>query len=211
MMLVNDLIYIGTGLLVTVQLVVSSITIGAILGTIIAFLRYNKIILPVLNAWISIIRGTPIILQLSLVYFSLPQLLNIQLTAISAGVLTFSLNSSAYIAEILRAGINTIPIGQFEAAKALEIPKYYMWKDLILPQVFRNTLPALINEIIALLKETAIIGIISVADISRTAQSLAAERFTYFGPLIIAGAYYYFLVLLIEWLGRILEKKVNYA
>jgi polar amino acid transport system permease protein len=207
----HDFIYIGNGLLVTAKLVASSITIGLLLGSIIAVLRYNKILLPLVNSWVSIVRGTPVVLQLSIVYFSFPQLFNIQLTAMSAGILTFSLNSSAYIAEIFRAGISTIPKGQFEVAKALEISPYYMWKDLILPQVFRNTMPALINEIIALLKETAIIGMISIADISRTAQVLAAEKFTYFGPLLIAGFYYYFLVLIIEWVGRIIEKRINYA
>ncbi len=207
----GDFLYIGTGLLVTAQLVISSILIGLVLGTIIAVLRYNRVLLPVVNSWVSIIRGTPIVLQLSLVYFSFPQLFNIQLTAISAGILTFSLNSSAYVAEIFRAGISTIPKGQFEVAKALEIKPYFMWRDLILPQVFRNTLPSLINEVIALLKETAIIGMISIADISRTAQLLAAERFTYFGPLLIAGAYYYTLVIIIEYIGRVIEKRINYA
>jgi polar amino acid transport system permease protein len=121
------------------------------------------------------------------------------------------LNSSAYIAEILRAGIESVPKGQFEAAKTLEVPNYYIWKDIILPQVMRNIFPSLINEVIALLKETALIGTISGMDLMRMAQTLGAEQFTYFMPLCIAAAYYYVLVLIIEYAGKIVEKGQWYA
>jgi polar amino acid transport system permease protein len=125
--------------------------------------------------------------------------------------MAFGLNSSAYIAEILRAGIENIPKGQFEAAQTLEIPCYYMWKDIILPQVIKNILPAMVSEVIALLKETALIATIGGMDIMRSAQTIAAEQFTYFIPLCIAGAYYYALVLIIEYVGKIAEKWMGYV
>ncbi len=87
-----------------------------------------------------------------------------------------------------------MPKGQFEAAASLHIPAWYMWKDIILPQVVKNALPALINETIALLKETALISTIGGMDLMRNAQSVSAEHFTYFLPLCIAGFYYYMLV-----------------
>ncbi len=99
---------------------------------------------------------------------------------------------------------------QFEAAKTLQIPSFYMWRDIILPQVIKNILPAMINEIIALLKETALISTIGGVDIMRSAQMLAAEQFTYFIPLCLAGAYYYALVLLIEYIGKKIEQKGIY-
>ena len=202
-----DILFIGKGIFVTIQLLTGGIFIGVLLGVLISVLRYRGIAVVVINRIISILRGTPLLLQLSFIYFSVPNLLGIKLTIIGAGIITFGLNSFAYIAEILRAGIESLPQGQFEAAKTLQIPPFYMWKDIILPQVLKNILPAMVSEVIALLKETALIATIGGMDIMRSAQTLAAEHFTYFVPLCIAGTYYYVLVILIEYTGKKLERK----
>lgn len=209
--LISHILFVGRGLSLTVELLVGGIAIGVVLGAIFSVLRYNGIATPVITRFISIVRGTPLMLQLSFVYFTAPSLIGIKMSVLVSGILTFGVNSSAYIAEIFRSGIESIPKGQFEAAKTLEIPPRYMWKDIILPQVIRNVLPSFINEIIALLKETALISIISGMDIMRMAEILGAERFTYFMPLCIAGAYYYSLVLLIEYIGKKIEKGGWYA
>jgi polar amino acid transport system permease protein len=128
-----------------------------------------------------------------------------------AGVIAFGINSSAYVSEILRSGIESLPKGQFEAAQTLGIPKYYVWKDIILPQVVINILPAIINEIIALLKETALIATIGGMDLMRTSQTIAAEQFEYFTPLCAAGAYYYILVVIIECIGKKIENRKPHA
>lgn len=198
----QNILFIGEGCISTLTLLVGGLCIGALLGMVLALLRYQGIGKPVINAFISVMRGTPVILQLSFAYFALPTLIGVKANILAAGLLTFGLNSSAYIAEILRAGIEYLPKGQFEAAKTLQIPGFYLWKDIILPQVIKNVWPALINEIIALLKETALIATIGGMDLMRRAQSVAAEQFTYFIPLCIAGFYYYILVLLIEYLGK---------
>jgi len=205
--LIPQILFVGKGILITGQLLVGGILIGLILGTCFAVLRYKAIGITLINRIISILRGTPLILQLSIVYFSVPGLLGIKLSIVTAGILTFGINSSAYVAEILRAGIENLPKGQFEAAKTLKVPNYYMWKDIILPQVIKNVLPTIINEVIALLKETALITTIGGMDLMRSAQVLAAEQFTYFMPLCIAGGYYYGLVLLIEYVGKKVEQK----
>lgn len=202
----QNLLFIGQGTVLTLELLAGGMLIGILLGTILAILRYNGIAKLLINRFISIIRGTPLILQLSFIYFAVPSLLGLRPDIIVAGILTFGLNSSAYIAEILRSGIENLPKGQFEAAKTLQIPTFYLWKDIILPQVIKNILPALINEMIALLKETALISTIGGMDLMRKAQSIAAEQFTYFLPLCIAGFYYYGLVLLIEYLGKKIEQ-----
>ncbi|MCC5014837.1 amino acid ABC transporter permease [Legionella sp. 31fI33] len=202
----QNLLFIGQGTLLTLELLAGGMLIGILLGTILAILRYNGMAKLLINRFVSIIRGTPLILQLSFIYFAVPGLLGLRLDIVVAGILTFGLNSSAYIAEILRSGIENLPKGQFEAAKTLQIPTFYLWKDIILPQVIRNILPALINEMIALLKETALISTIGGMDLMRKAQSIAAEQFTYFLPLCIAGCYYYGLVLLIEYLGKKIEQ-----
>ncbi len=202
----SSLAFIGSGIVLTLQLLVGGISIGLALGTILSILRYNGIGTAVINRFISILRGTPLILQLSLIYFATPGLLGIKLSIVGAGLIAFGLNSSAYMAEILRSGIENIPKGQFEAAKTLQIPSFYMWKDIILPQVIKNLLPALTSEVIALLKETALISTIGGMDIMRKSQMVAAEQFTYFLPLCMAGAYYYGMVLLIEYIGQKIEK-----
>ena len=205
--LLAHILFIGNGITLTLYLLTCSLLVGLILGTLLSILRYKGIYVLVINRLISVLRGTPLILQLSFIFFSTPGLLGIKLSIVGAGVVAFGLNSAAYIAEIMRAGIESIPTGQFEAAKTLQIPNFYMWKDVILPQVIKNILPGLINEMITLLKETALIATIGGADIMRKAQMLAAEQFTYFMPLCIAGCYYYGLVLLIELLGKKIEQR----
>lgn len=203
----THILFIGTGLAFTLQLLLGGLFLGLTLGVLLSILRYNEIAKWLINRVISIIRGTPLILQLSFIYFTTPALLGIKLSIMAAGIITFGLNSCAYVSEILRSGIENLPKGQFEASKTLDIPAFYMWKDIILPQVIRNILPALTGEVIALLKETALISTIGGMDIMRTSQMLAAEQFTYFMPLCIAGAYYYILVLVIEYLGKKLEHR----
>lgn len=209
--LIKDIIFIGGGLELSLALLLGSLCLGAILGVTLSILRYNKIGHRFVQLYVSLLRGTPLILQLSFIYFVLPCLTGLKLNVLTAGILAFGINSSAYLAEILRAGIESIPKGQFEAAQALKIPKYYTWKDIILPQVLRNSFPSLINEVIALLKETALIGMISGMDLMRMAQSLGAQQFTYFRPLCIVAAYYYGLVRLIEIGGKKIEKGGWYA
>ncbi|NKD86734.1 amino acid ABC transporter permease [Haematospirillum sp. 15-248] len=209
--LMSHVLFIGKGVALTLQLLSGGLLLGFSLAVAISILRFRGFGVVVIDRWVSVLRGTPLILQLAFVYFALPGVLGIKFSVLTAGIVTFGLNASAYIAEILRSGIESLPPGQFEASRALEVPTFYMWKDIILPQVLRNVFPALVNEVIALLKETALIGTISGLDIMRMAQILGAERFTYFLPLCIAGAYYYLLVLLIEYLGRKVEKRGFYA
>jgi polar amino acid transport system permease protein len=209
--LIKDVLFVGQGLALTLKLLISGLLIGLLLGIILSVLQYNKISNFIITRYISLLRGTPLMLQLSLIYFTTPTIIGIKLDVLTAGIIAFGVNSSAYISEILRAGIESIPKGQFEAAKTLEIPQCQMWKDIILPQVIRNIFPSLINEIIALLKETSLIGTISGVDIMRLAQILGAEQFTYFAPLCIAAAYYYMLVLVIEYVGKYMEKGAWYV
>lgn len=206
--LLDNILFIGSGLPLTFALLFGAIFLGIILGTIFAVARYNNILSKTINVFISIVRGTPLILQISLIYFSVPSFFHIQLNLITAGILAFGLNSSAYVSEILRSGIDAIPKGQFEAAKTLNIPLFYTWKDIIFPQVVRNILPALTNEIITLFKDTALISTIGGLDIMRKSQVLSAAEFTYFMPLCIAGAYYYIFILIIERISKTIEKRL---
>lgn len=206
-MLLENILFIGKGISLTLGLTLGGMSIGLILGTGLAIGKYKGWGVSLINQYISIVRGTPMILQLSIFYFAFPSVFHIKLSIMSAGIICLGLNSAAYIAEILRAGIENLPKGQFEAAQTLAVPTWPLWKDIILPQVFRNIFPALANEMITLLKDTALISTIGGMDLMRRAQSVAAEQFTYFAPLCVAGLYYYFLILLIEYCVRKIEKK----
>jgi polar amino acid transport system permease protein len=207
----NVLIFVGGGLAVTLQLLAGGVGLGLSLGTLLAVLRHRGMGRRAIGCYISLVRGTPLLLQLSFIYFLLPGILQIRLSVLAAGIVAFGLNSAAYVAEILRSGIESLPRGQFEAARTLKIPVFFTWRDIILPQVLRNILPAMTGEIIALLKETALIATIGGADVMRRSQIIAAEKFTYFLPLCVAGLYYYVLVALIERGARKLERRLHRA
>ena len=211
MNLLEGLAFIGEGIVLTLELTLGGIAFGFVLGSAMAIFRHKNWGNFWINSFISIMRGTPLLLQLSFFYFAIPGLMGIKFSILSAGIITLGLNSSAYISEILRGGIQSLPKGQFEAVRTLQIPAWPMWKDIILPQVLRNTFPSLINQLISLLKDTALISTIGGMDLMRRSQTLAAEYYTYFVPLCIAGLYYYLLVIFIEFIGKKIEMKAKYV
>lgn len=158
---------------------------------------------------VSIFRGTPLLVQLSVFYFATPQLTGYKISAFEAAILSFSLNSGAYIAEIIRAGIQAIDKGQFEAAQALGLSHMTTMRFIILPQAIRNILPALVNEFISLLKESVIVSIIGEMDLLRRANIVAAEKYIYFEPLILIAVVYYALVTVLTFFMHRLEKRLE--
>lgn len=161
------------------------------------------------KAYISIFRGTPLLVQLMLIYFATPQLTSYTISPLEAGVLSFGLNSAAYISEALRGGILSVDRGQWEAALSLGVPKYRFVLDVILPQAVKNALPSLVNESIMLLKDSSLVSVIGVADTLRWADLIQAKTFRAFEAFIVAAAVYYVLVMLLNLLGAYLEKKVR--
>jgi His/Glu/Gln/Arg/opine family amino acid ABC transporter permease subunit len=201
--------FILQGIPVTLQYTGLSVLFGFIWGVGLSLLKISEI-KPLdyfAQIYTSLFRGVPLILILSLVYFATPQLTGFQITALQAGVITFSLNSGAYVSETIRAGILSVDKGQKEAAMSLGIPYLlYMW-DIIMPQALKNILPALVNESINVLKDTALISTLgNVQDILRSAQIVGAEKYVYFEPLMIAGAIYYVLVMTLTFGASALEK-----
>ena len=202
--LLHDLLFISTGIIYTLKLSIFSLILGFFLALLCLPLRQTFFLGFLLKRLISLIRGTPLILQLCILYYC-----GIISDILWSGIVTFGLNSFAYISEILRSGISSIPKGQFEASKALQIPKLYMWKNIIFPQILKNTFPALINESATILKESALISIIGGADIMKYAQIIGSQKFIFFTPLLIAGLYYYIIILLIEFTGEKFYKIIN--
>ncbi|MBB5172320.1 amino acid ABC transporter permease [Texcoconibacillus texcoconensis] len=203
--------YIIDGIWVTLSIVAVAALLGLSLGIILSLLKIGniKILRWLADAYTSIFRGTPLVLQLMIVYYGLPQMLGVDIPAYMAAVIAFGLNSSAYVSEIIRAGIQAVDKGQKEAAEALGISYKPMMKDIILPQAMKNILPALMNEWITLTKESAIVTVIGVMDIMRRAYVVGGEKFAFFEPLIIAGVIYYLMVMVLTLLGKALERRMK--
>jgi arginine/lysine/histidine transport system permease protein len=208
--LVPSIPYILYGILVTLQFVAVSLVLGFVWGTVLSLFKIGKVSILrwFADAYTSVFRGTPLILQMLLIYYAVPQLTGIDIGAFAAGVFTFGLNSAAYVSEIIRAGINAVDKGQKEAAIALGIPYRPMMLKIILPQALKNILPALMNEFITLTKESAIVSVIGALDIMRRAQIVGANNYQFFEPLLLAGLIYYLLVMLLTMAGRVLERRL---
>lgn len=202
--------FILQGVFITLKYSVTAVCLGLVIGTLLAICKIIdiKILRIFAHSYTSVFRGTPLLIQLTIIYFGLPGLLGLKLSIFSAGIIAFSFNSGAYVSEIIRAGIAAVDKGQIEAAKALGIPPILRMKDIVLPQAFRKILPALVNELINLIKGSALISIIGEMDLMRRAQIVSAETFTFFTPMLTAAAAYYILVLIISGVAMALEKRL---
>ena len=207
----SNLPYILAGIFITLQFSLVSAFFGFLWGTILALFKIST--LKPLNifsqGYTSIFRGTPLLVQLTLIYFATPQLTGYDITAFQAGILTFSLNSGAYISETIRAGIQAVDKGQKEACEALGIQYQLMMLDIILPQALRNILPALVNESINLLKDSTLVSVIGVEDLLRRAQIVGAEKYIYFEPLIFVAVIYYLMIMTLTWGANQLEYQLK--
>ncbi|MDM5189862.1 amino acid ABC transporter permease [Bacillus sp. DX4.1] len=203
--------YILKGLEVTLKIVAVSALIGFVLGTLLALCKIARI--RVLNIaadiYTSIFRGTPLVLQLMIIYFGVPQMVGYDIPAFLAAVLAFSLNSGAYMSEVIRAGIQAVDKGQTEAAMALGIPYGKMMRNIILPQALKNILPALVNEFATLTKESAVVTVIGATDLMRRAYIVGGETFKYLEPLLFVGLVYYILVIILTVVGKAIEGRMK--
>lgn len=178
----------GTGY--TLFLSVVTVLLGLLVGVILALMKISKskILQTIANCYIEVIRGTPLLIQLYIVYYGIkgmPMLL--------AGVIALTINSGAYIAEIIRAGIHAVDKGQMEAAKSLGLSSKESYISVILPQAFKNILPALGNEFIVLIKESAIVSVIGIHDLMYNTDTVRGITFIAFEPLIVAAVIYFVL------------------
>ena len=203
--------YILGGVWVTLAFTLVSALLGFTWAIVLALFKISTIqpLRWFAAIYTSIFRGTPLILQIALVYFATPQLTGYNIPAFQAGVIAFALNSGAYVSETLRAGIMAVDQGQQEAAMSLGLPYPLMMRDVILPQALRNILPALANEGINLLKDSALVSTIGAADLLRRASIVGAEKYLYFEPLIVVGVVYYVLVMMLTIATSVLEKRLQ--
>lgn len=203
--------YILGGVPITLAYTGVSLGLGFVWGALLALCKVSHISFFKWAAgfYTSVFRGTPLLLQLTLIYHATPQLTGYTISIWEAGILTFTLNSGAYVSEHIRAGINAVEKGQMDAALSLGISYPLIMKDIILPQAIRNSLPSLVNEAVDLVKESALISVIGGADILRRANVVASEKYLYFEPLLVAGFLYYILVMSLAFAAQRLEKKLK--
>lgn len=203
-----------TGMVVTAEIFFLTLLFSLPLGLIISFGRMSKnpILRTVTKFYISVMRGTPLMLQLIVVYFAPYYMFGIKIASsyrMIAVIIGFVLNYAAYFAEIYRAGIEAIPIGQHEAAKVLGFTKVQTFFKIILPQVIKRILPPVTNEVITLVKDTSLAFVLAVAEMFTLAKQVAAAQTTVM-PLMVAGLFYYIFNLVVAFAMEKLEKRLGY-
>jgi len=202
------LLFKGAGM--TVILTASAITFGTGIGLIIAFMKIIKN--PVFNfiggIYTWVFRGIPLLVQLFIIYNALPMVIGITLDAFTAAVIGISMCGGAYIAEIIRAGVQSVDKGQMEASMSLGMSYFQAMRRIIVPQTYRRLIPPMGNEFITLLKDTALVSTISMIELTRTAQIYSASHFKPFEMFITAGVMYLILTTFFTIVFGKLESKL---
>lgn len=206
--------YYLTGLGNTIIMVFFACLIGVILGLILSLvIDYNEktgklyLLSAFARMYIGIIRGTPALLQLMILYYIIFKSVNINIVVV--GIISFGLNSGAYVSQIIKSGLISIPKGQEEASTMLGFNYFQTMKYVIMPQALRNVLPALGNEFITLLKETSVAGYIGILELTKASDIVASSTYDYFFPLLIVAIIYLILTLGLTKLLNFFERRLS--
>jgi His/Glu/Gln/Arg/opine family amino acid ABC transporter permease subunit len=205
---------LASGLLVSVGIFISTLLFSLPLGLLFSFGRMSKnaVVRLITKFYISVMRGTPLMLQLMVIYFGPWYIFRIPLSHVYryyAVIIGFVLNYAAYFAEIYRGGIESIGAGQYEAAKVLGFSNRQTFLRIILPQVVKRIMPSVTNEVITLVKDTSLAMVISVSEMFTAAQSLASAQVSII-PFVAAGIFYYIMNYAVAWSMELFEKRLSY-
>ena len=202
------------GLKNTIIIAIGAVIVGILLGSIISIVKYTnkergkfKLLSKIFDIYVNIIRGTPSVLQLMIMYYVIFKTSNID--SVIVGIIAFGINSSAYVAEILRSGFDSIDDGQVEAGLSLGLNFRQVLKYIIIPQAIKVSLPSMGNEFVTLIKETAIAGYIGIEDLTKASDIIASRTYDYFFPLVLVALIYLFLTSVISKLLKKMERKLN--
>lgn len=208
--------FILEGIFNTIIIALFSVIIGIIIGIIVALIRNNydrnkkmKVLNSIVKGYVDIIRGTPVILQLMIIYYVIFK--SVDIPVVLVGILAFGINSGAYVSEIIRAGIQSISIGQTEAGYALGLKYNQVMRYIVLPQAIRNILPALGNEFITLVKETSVGAYIGIVELTKASDIIASRTYDYFFPLILVAIIYLIITFGLSKGVQKLEGKLNHV
>ncbi len=198
------------GVGITLELAFFTVLFGSLLGLTVAIFRHTSF-LPLrwlMNAYVAFIRGTPLLVQVLLIVYGLPQL-GVRLPRLTMCVIALVINCGAYMAELIRSGINAVDKGQMEAARSLGMSRLLSTRTIILPQALRYILPAIGNELIALLKETAVAGYVAVVDLTRAGNLIRNNTYDAVNPLMIVALSYLAMVILLTYVLKGFERKLS--
>lgn len=202
------------GLKNTILIAIGALIVGILLGSIISIVKYTnkergkfKLLSKIFDIYVNIIRGTPSVLQLMIMYYVIFKTSTID--SVIVGIIAFGINSSAYVAEILRSGFDSIDDGQVEAGLSLGLNFRQVLKYIIIPQAIKVSLPSMGNEFVTLIKETAIAGYIGIEDLTKASDIIASRTYDYFFPLVLVALIYLVLTSVISKLLKEMERKLN--
>ena len=202
------------GLKNTILIAIGALIVGILLGSIISIVKYTnkergkfKLLSKIFDIYVNIIRGTPSVLQLMIMYYVIFKTSTID--SVIVGIIAFGINSSAYVAEILRSGFDSIDDGQVDAGLSLGLNFRQVLKYIIIPQAIKVSLPSMGNEFVTLIKETAIAGYIGIEDLTKASDIIASRTYDYFFPLVLVALIYLFLPSVISKLLKKMERKLN--
>ena len=209
--------YLTDGLQVTIIITLSALVIGIVLGALVSVVRVThdkagkpgiglKLLNGVCQFYLTVIRGTPVMVQLLIMYFVV--FATVDPGKLAVAIIAFGINSGAYVAEIFRSGIMSIDPGQMEAGRSLGLSYAQVMSRIIMPQAVKNILPTLNNEFIALVKETAVVGYIALGDLTRGGDQIRSQTWDAFPPLLAVALIYLAIVMLLEKLGKIVERRL---
>ena len=206
--------YITDGLKVTLEVTLFAVLLGIAIGFVVSVIRSTydrsgklKLCNFICKVDVSIIRGTPVLVQLMIIYFVIFG--SVKISKVVVAVISFGINSGAYVAEIFRSGIMSVDQGQFEAGRSLGFTYFQTMWHIIMPQAFKNVLPALGNEFISLLKETSVGSYIALQDLTKGGDIIRSQTYDAFPPLIAVALIYLALVMLFTWFVQILERRLR--
>lgn len=203
--------YFVVGTRTTLILAFFAVLFGTILGLFLSLMKLSKIkvLKAIAIAYIEFVRGTPLLIQIWIIYIGLPLIIGVDLPDILTGIIALSLNSGAYVAEIIRAGIEAVDKGQMEAARSLGMNQGMAMREIIIPQAFKNILPALGNEFISIIKESSMVSVIGVAELMYNSGTVRAASFLGLEPLIVAAAIYFVITFILTRVMGALERRLK--
>ena len=205
------------GLKLTVITSLVSILIGMVIGLLVCLMKMSKnvVLRAIAGVYIWIIRGTPMLVQAFIVFFGVPQVVRMfvsdfKFTALTAGIITLSLNAGAYLAEISRGGIMEVPKGQTEAARSLGLSQGQAMRKVVLPQAIKFSIPSLVNQFIITIKDTSILSAIGMAELVNKAKTYVGSTYTFFETYLVVAAMYLVIISILMIISNYIEKKLKY-
>lgn len=210
------------GLKVCVEISIIALALGMLLGFVTCMFRMSKskILRAIAGVYIWIIRGTPMVVQAMIIYFGIPQVVNLLkaagspkfvFTSFMAGAITLTLNAGAYLSEIFRSGIQAVPKGQSEAARSLGMTKMGSMMKIVLPQAFKIVIPSLVNQFIITIKDSSILSFIGLAEIVNMSKQYVGATYQYFETYIFAALCYLVITSTLMVISKVIERKLQYA